>query len=123
MWLTNTFDVIPTNNNPLLVNHKEEGLIFLNEEIQTSKNISHGQIYQEISIEAPSITYIVADHFHEHRFGQDSTVVLSFQQSLCNGTVCIMCVWMHQLREELLKCQVFLYDDSSGNGIKPMQSK
>ena len=31
-----------------------------------------------------------------------------------------MCVRMHQLREELLKCQVFLYDDSSGNGTEPM---
>ena len=56
-------------------------------------------------------------------FGQDSTVVLSFQQPLSNVTVCQVCVWVHQLREKLLKCQVFLYDDSSGNGTMPMQSK
>ena len=44
------------NHSPLLQNHKE-GLIFLNEEIQTSKNISQGQIYQEISIDTPLVTY------------------------------------------------------------------
>ena len=105
------------------MSHKEEELIFLNEEIQTSKNISQDQIYQEIFIEAASITYILADHFHQHRFGHDSTVVLSFQQSPCNVTGYLMCVRVHQLRKELLKCQVFLYDDSSGNGTKSMQSK
>ena len=110
------------NHSPLLQNHKE-GLIFLNEEIQTSKNISQGQIYRDISIEALLITYILAHHFLQHRFGPDSTVVLSFQQSLCYRTGHLMCVWVHQLREELLKCQVFLYDDSSGNITKPMQSK
>ena len=105
------------------MNHKEEGMIFLNEEIQTSKNISHGQTYREISIEDPSITYILAVHFHQHRFGQVSTVVLSFQKSQCNGTLHLMCAQMHQSREELLKCQVFLYDESSRNGTEPMQSK
>ena len=105
------------------MNHKEAGLIFLNEAIQTSKKIFRGQIYWEISTEAPSITYILADDFHQHRFGPGSTVVLSFQQSPCNGTVCLMCVQVHQLREELMKCQVFLYDHTSGNGTKPMQSK
>ena len=105
------------------MNHKEEGLIFLNEEIQTSKNVSHGQIYREISIEDPSITYILAVHFYQHRFGQDSTVVLSFQKFQCDGTVCLMCAQMHQSREELLKCQVFLHDDSSWSDTEPMQSK
>ena len=111
------------NHSPLFVNHKEEGLIFLDEEIQTNKNISQGQIYCEISNETPSIAYILSDHFHQHRFGQDSTVALSFQQSPCNGTVCLVCVRVHQLTEELLKCQVFLYHDSSGNGTELMQSK
>ena len=105
------------------MNHKGEGLIFLDEEIQTNKNILQDQIYWEIFIEAPSITYKLADHFHKHIFGQDSTVVLSFQQSPCNDTVCLMYVRVHQLREELMKCQVFLYDVSSGNGTEPMQSK
>ena len=82
---------------PLLVNQKEERLIFLNEEIQTRKNISQGQI-----------TFINTD-------------LASI--SPCNDTVCLMCVRVHQLREELLKCQVFLYDDSTGNGTEPMQSK
>ena len=102
MWFTVTKESVLTVNNPhnsiilskplpLLVNLKEEGLLFLNEEIQTSKNISQGQICWEISIETPLITYILVDHFHQYRFGQDSTVVLSFQQSPCNGTVSNVC--------------------------------
>ena len=105
------------------MNHKEEGFIFLYEDIQTSKNISQGQIYREISIEAPSITYILADHFHQQKFNQDSIIALSFKQSPCNGTACLACVQEHQLRGKLLKCQVFLYDDSSGNGTELIQSK
>ena len=77
-----------------------------------------GQIYGEISIEAPSITYIPTDHFHQHRFGQDLTIVLSFQRYPCNDIVCLVRKWAHQLKEELLKCQVF-----SGNDIELMQSK
>ena len=75
----------------MLVNQKEKGLIFLYEEIETRKNISRGQIYREIFIEAPSITYILADHFHQHilTFGHYSTVVLSFQQPPCNNIVCM----------------------------------
>ena len=51
----------------------------------------------------------------------NSCVVFStiFMQWYCVSRVCMV----HQLREELLKCQVFLYDDSSGNITKPMQSK
>ena len=50
-----------------------------------------------------------------------STVVLSFQRSPCNDVVHLVCVRAHQLREKLLKCQVFLYVDSSGNGNESMQ--
>ena len=85
---------------------EEEGLIFLYKEIQTSKNISQGKVYWEISIEALSINYIPVDRVHEHRFGQDSTVVLSFRGSPCNDVVCLVCLWAHQLEEELLKCPV-----------------
>ena len=50
------------------------------------------------------ITYTLADHFHLHRFGQNETVGLSFQQSPSNGAACLVCIRVHQLREELLKC-------------------
>ena len=134
MWFTDTKESIPKFDNPhdavilskplpSISEPQRRRIDFSKWRDPTSKNISQAQIYREISIETPSITYILADHFHHHRFDQDSTVVLSFQQSPCNGTVRLMCVWVHQLREELLKYQGFLYDDSSGNGTESMQSK
>ena len=56
MWFISTKESVPTVENPqdaiilskhspILVKHKEGQLIFLYEEIQTSKNISQGQIY------------------------------------------------------------------------------
>ena len=80
-------------------------------------------IYWEISIETPSISFVLADHFHQHTFSQGSTVVLSFHRFPCSDIVCLVFLRVHQLRQELLKCQVFMYDDSSGNGTEPMQSK
>ena len=82
-----------------------------------------GQICGEISNETPSITYIPTDNFHQHRFGQDLTVVLSFQRYRCNGVVCLARKWAHQLKEEMLKCQAFLNDNCSGNDTEFMQSK
>ena len=97
MWFIDTKESVPTIGSPhdaiILFNHptlsakqKDEGLIFLSEEIQTNKIFLRVKSFQEISIEAPLITYILVDHFHQHRFGQDSTVVLSFQQSPCDVT-------------------------------------
>ena len=71
MWFTDTKEYVPTmdnpqntiilfhNSSPLLVNHKEEGLILLNEEILTTENISQGQIYWKISIESPLKTQLL----------------------------------------------------------------
>ena len=71
MWFTDTKESVPTmdnpqnaiilchNSSPLLVNHKEEELILLNEEILTTENISQGQIYWKISIESPLKTQLL----------------------------------------------------------------
>ena len=63
-------------------------LLFNSAPQRRRKNISQGHICQEISIETPSKTYVLSDYLHQHRFGQDSTVVLSFQQSPFNGIMC-----------------------------------
>ena len=134
MWFTDTKESLLTIDNPHNAITLSKPLPFISEPQRRTIDFSKwrdpskqkffsGPNLSEISIEAPSITYILGDHFHQHRFGQDSTVVLSFQQYPCNGTVCLMSVRVHLLREEWLKCQVFLYDDSSGNGTESMQPK
>ena len=68
MWFTDTKESVPTMDNPhdaiilskpLPSTSEPQGrrIGFSNEEIQTSKNISQGQIYQEISIDTPLVTY------------------------------------------------------------------
>ena len=84
-WIVHTMPYFCLTLSPLLVNQKEERLIFLNEEIQTRKNISQGQIYWEICIEAPWITYILPDHFHQHRFGQYISMQWHWVSNVCTG--------------------------------------
>ena len=101
MWFTDTKESVPTIDNPhdaiILskplpsISEPQRRIDFSKWRDPNKQNISQGQIYQEISIETPLTTYILPDHFHQHIFGQDSTAVMSFQQSPCCGTVSNVC--------------------------------